>query len=462
MLSSVWLLGLPGNWLLDDFSLLQFEFPTLLRPRPLSYLSFWLNFQLSGAEPWAFRLTNIVLHAVGVQFCYRALRRLLGERRALFAAAIFAVHPMQADAVLYIFGRPVVLMGLFVWIALDRWLVGRAWATVGCFALALAAKEEAIVFPLFLVALHFSMARESARWKPILAMFVLAFAAGAGVTLATAKVAGSGAGIQAGISALAYLATQPKVLGIYLQQVVFPNFLGFTIQPELWPESAAWLWLIPLAGLFAAGLARIRTGWPFWILSAWIFLLPTSSVFPLAELLAFRRMYLPLAFLAAAVPTVRTAWLTVAVIAFTTVTAHRSFSLYRDPAALWRATLASQPEELRPLLQYCKYISAAAALKELLKRPMLAQHAGYQTELGRVYLDLQRPAEALNAFGRALAIEPEKASNVYNRGVALAALGQNEAAIIDFKAALAIDPIHQPAHEALTKLGVAIPSKSAQ
>lgn len=448
--------------MLDDFSLLQFDFPALLRPRPLSYLSYWLNFQMSGAEPWAFRLTNILLHAVGVQCCYRALRRLLGERQAVFAAAVFAVHPMQAEAVLYIFGRPVVLMGLLLWIALDRWLAGRQWAAVGCFALALAAKEEAIVFPLFLAGLyysHFSVANEARKWKPILAMLLLAIAVGAGVSFATANLAGSGAGTQAGISMLAYLATQPKVLGIYLQQAVFPNFLGFTLQPELWPKSAALLWLIPLAIVFAAGLERVRRGWAFWVLSAGLFLLPSSSVFPLAELLAFRRMYLPLAFLAAAVPAIRASWLVIVIAAITTVTAERSYSLYRDPAALWRATLERQPDEIRPLLQYCKYIPAEAALQELLKRPRLGRHAGYHTELGRVYLDLRRPAEALSAFGRALAIEPEQASNVYNRGVALAALSQNEAATLDFKRALTIDPTHRLAREALMKPGVAIPSK---
>ena len=445
--------------MLDDFSLLQLDFPSPLRPRPLSYLSYWLNFQMSGAEPWAFRLTNILLHAVGVQFCYRALRRLLEERQALFAAAVFAVHPMQAEAVLYIFGRPVVLMGLLLWIALDRWLAGRQWVAVGCFALALAAKEEAIVFPLFLVGLQYSMASEARKWKPILAMLSLAIAVGAGVSIATANQAGSGAGAQAGISMLAYLATQPKVWGIYLQQTVFPNFLGFTMQPELWPKSAALLWLIPLAIVFAAGLERVRRGWAFWVLSAGLFLLPSSSVFPLAELLAFRRMYLPLAFLAAAVPAIRASWLVIAIAALTTVTAERSYSLYRDPAALWRATLERQPDEIRPLLQYCKYIPAEAALQELLKRPMFGRHAGYHTELGRVYLDLRRPAEALSAFGRALAIEPEKASNVYNRGVALAALGQIEAATLDFKRALIIDPTHRLAREALMKPGVAIPSK---
>jgi tetratricopeptide (TPR) repeat protein len=57
--------------------------------------------------------------------------------------------------------------------------------------------------------------------------------------------------------------------------------------------------------------------------------------------------------------------------------------------------------------------------------------------------------EALQAFGRALAIAPERASAAYNRGVALRALGQREAAEADFRRALELDPGHGPARRAL-------------
>ena len=174
------------------------EFPSLLRPRFLSYLTFWLNFEWFGAAPWAFRLTNVLLHAVAVQFCYRALRRLLGDGRAFFAAAVFAVHPLQADAVLYVFSRPVVLMGLLVWVAIDRWLAGKHWWAVLFYSLALLAKEEAIALPLFLVALHFSISRNAREWRPIGVMFVLAVVALGGVVYATRSVAGLGLGCKPG------------------------------------------------------------------------------------------------------------------------------------------------------------------------------------------------------------------------------------------------------------------------
>ena len=107
-----------------------------------------------------------------------------------------------------------------------------------------------------------------------------------------------------------------------------------------------------------------------------------------------------------------------------------------------------QPGNVGALLQYTKYVAPEEALDALTGAPAV-RDAGYQTELGRVYLELRKPAEALRAFGKALAIEPGVASHVYNRGVALDALGQREAAEMDFKRALEINPDHKPAREAL-------------
>ncbi len=446
LLSSVWLLGLPGDWLLDDFSLLGMEFPSLLRPRFLSYLTFWLNFEWFGAAPWAFRLTNVLLHAVAVQFCYRALRRLLGDRRAFFAAAVFAVHPLQADAVLYVFSRPVVLMGLLVWVALDRWLAGKHWWAVLFCSLALLAKEEAIALPLFLVALHFSISRNAREWRPIGVMFALALVALGGVVYATRSLAGSGAGVQAGVGWLGYLATQLLVIGLYLKQVLCPTFVGMRWAVEVAPVWCAGLWLLAVVGLYLGRRHYARAGWVFWLLGALLFLLPTSSVFPIADLAASRRMYLPVALLAAAVPAVRWPWAMVVV--YAGLAGDWAYSIYREPKVLWQMTMERQPGNVGALLQYTKYVAPEEALAALLAAPAL-QDAGYQTELGRVYLELKKPAQALRAFGKALAIEPGVASHVYNRGVALAALGQQEAAVMDFKRALEIDPAHKPAREAL-------------
>jgi len=443
----VWLLGLPGDWLLDDYSLPGLEFPSLLKPRALSYLTFWLNLEWFGPTPWAFRLTNILLHAAAVQFCYRAMRKLVGDSRAFLAAGFFAVHPLQADAVLYAFNRPVVLMGLLLWMALDRWLAGKHWWTVGLYGLALAAKEEAIAFPLVLAALHFSISRNAREWRPIGVMAAMAIGTVGLVWNATRTLAGSGAGEQAGVSWLDYLATQPAMIALYLKHAVWPQFEGVRWMVEIWPRWAIGLWLLPAAALYFARRHFARAGVSYLMLAALLFLLPTSSVFPIADLAASRRMYLTLALLAAA-PAMRWQWGLLIISLYAALGANWAITLYKHPEDAWLATMERQPGRVEPLLQYCKYVPAEKALEVLRERPSPA-NAGYQTELGRVFLELKQPAEALRAFGRALALEPGVASHVYNRGVALATLGQKEAAKSDFRRALEIDPQHKPARAAL-------------
>src|ERR1700676_1607060 len=65
--------ALSGAFVLDD-RYLPFMDPNagqttlgnwILGLRPLLYFSYWLNFQSSGTEPYAYHLTNVFLHFLG-------------------------------------------------------------------------------------------------------------------------------------------------------------------------------------------------------------------------------------------------------------------------------------------------------------------------------------------------------------------------------------------------------------
>src|SRR5215472_19012289 len=81
-----------------------------VQTRPLTYLTCWLNYQLAGRNPAGYHAVNLVLHLAAVLLLYDVLCRLLDRRAALVAAALFAVHPMQAEAVNYIWARGTLLM----------------------------------------------------------------------------------------------------------------------------------------------------------------------------------------------------------------------------------------------------------------------------------------------------------------------------------------------------------------
>src|SRR5205807_10162499 len=97
---------------------------TLRQTRPLTYMTFWLNRQIGGGDPLGYHLFNLVLHLGAVALAWECLRRLLGERASFLAALIFAVHPMQAEAVNYVWARPILLAALLCFASLSAWLDG--------------------------------------------------------------------------------------------------------------------------------------------------------------------------------------------------------------------------------------------------------------------------------------------------------------------------------------------------
>ncbi len=69
--------------------------------RPFLY---WLMFHIGGLNPIYFRLINIFFHIGSVFLIYFILKLLSTKKLALFVAAIFAVHPVISEAVVWISG----------------------------------------------------------------------------------------------------------------------------------------------------------------------------------------------------------------------------------------------------------------------------------------------------------------------------------------------------------------------
>lgn len=84
----------------------------------------------------------MLLHVLAVLLAYSAFRRLLPERSAVAAAAIFALHPLQVEPVSYVWARSTLLMTVFCLLSLRDWISYRHWRAVAWFAVALLAKEE--------------------------------------------------------------------------------------------------------------------------------------------------------------------------------------------------------------------------------------------------------------------------------------------------------------------------------
>lgn len=146
----IYLPGLSGPFLLDDFSNLQplgawlsgaAEWQDALLgntsgplSRPLSMASFMLDALLFGQEPLPFKITNLLIHigcgALVFVFCKAILAR--DERLhesaqwwALGVSAVWLLHPLQVSTVLYVVQRMAQLSACCVLIALLCYLRGR-------------------------------------------------------------------------------------------------------------------------------------------------------------------------------------------------------------------------------------------------------------------------------------------------------------------------------------------------
>lgn len=128
---------------------------------PITFLSFQFEHAIAGINPWVFHLDNLLLHTANSILVFFIGMRIFHQRMiALCVAILFALHPIQTEAVVWISGRKDLLatfFGLSALLVLWKIPTGnhRARQVMGCglFALSLLSKPSMISFPIILFAL---------------------------------------------------------------------------------------------------------------------------------------------------------------------------------------------------------------------------------------------------------------------------------------------------------------------
>jgi hypothetical protein len=466
-------LSLLAGFAYDDYSLFSDAAVTstsgwwqVWRPsqtRPLTYFTFWLNHAVGGRNPAGYHAVNLALHQAAVLLCFNVLSRLMPSKAAFLASAVFAIHPIQVEPVAYIFERATILATVLCLLAFRAWLAGHYRPACAWFAAALLAKEECAAFPLVLLLLEAARSRIAAPViKPVAVMLCLAIAAGLRV-IAVAAPPGSGAGFGASVSPLEYFATQGLVILRYFRLLLIPY--GFTVDPDIpvvtdWQAYAAWIAILSAA--LPAWRAFPRVGAAFWFLAGLLLLLPSSSIFPIDDLAADRRMYLPLVGFGAAgglaLERLNPKLLAALGIVLFALTLAR-VQVWQNERSLWQEAVERAPNKVRPKLQLARVSDPPRAIELLNEAKRIApENAAVASTLGSRYLAAGRTAEALAEFGRALALKPRDPLAFNNRGVALLALRQSAAARQDFERALSIDPCLFQARFNLVQLRVSTPA----
>lgn len=444
---------------LDDYNLLSDTTITAssswwhiwrpLQTRPLTYFTFWLNYQLSGTSATSYHAVNLALHLLAVWLLYGVVLRHLGEKVALIAAAVFALHPIQTEPIVYVFERATLLAVLFCLLCLRAWIDGRYWRAAGWFGLALLSKEECVAFPIFLLLFQQNV-------RAFLGMLCMSSAAGARVLLSLKILHIRGAGAQAGVSPIDYLSTQGTVILRYFRLFLIPY--GFSCDPDItvvrdWRAWVSWAAIILLAvvlwkryrygKLFAAGL---------------ILLAPSSTIFPAEDLAADRRMYLPMlvfAMLAGLILShIKLRRATIPWVAALAILSFVRARTWSSEQAIWAEAVERAPKKLRPRVLLARASDIDEALTILSTAEEIAPRDPRPSlEKGLRLMQAQRADLALPLFQRALSLAPNDLMALNNYGTALARLGRREAAIEQFRRALMIDPCWASARTNLQRLG---------
>ncbi len=296
--------------------------------RPLSMLSFAINYYFSGFDPFYFKLTNLIIHFLNGMLLYFLVTLFskadnskgVAESR-LFAGIVvglWLVHPIQLTSVLYVVQRMTSLAAMFTLAALILHVWARQRATTGkveylCFVLAwgmffplaLLSKESGVLLLLYVVAYEAVLHRKLRNGIDFFGKFYINFILLATVALAVYLVI-PGVGLLQGYETRDFTLvqrtlTESRVFWEYIRLIVFPALPGFALYHDDIVVSTGFLDPITtmpavMGYLFLPVLCWVtRNRFPlisFGIL--WFFVGHSleSTIFPL-ELMHEHRNYLP-------------------------------------------------------------------------------------------------------------------------------------------------------------------------
>lgn len=343
--------------------------------RPLLKLSYALNYSMD-ASPTGFRIVNILIHALsatlaGLLLRTRGLRAGMAEadasQAALFAALLFALHPVQTEAVTYISGRSsslaacFCLSSLYCWVRSEdserssAWLVG----CCVCFGLAVATKETALILPLAL--LLYSADRPRSQTLQRLVPLVLLMAAMLVVALSLPTYRRLLAVSLETRTLGENLLTQSQAIFYLAGQLI--RITNGNADPQL-PQFSSLNWNAALACVALANTLvwsllnlRRRPLASFAVLWFMLWLAPTNSLLPRLDVANDRQLYLALIGPAWWLAVHLTSWrpnqavLRPAVIASMLVVlswaTYQRNLVYQTEIAFWEHTAARNPESSR-------------------------------------------------------------------------------------------------------------------
>jgi protein O-mannosyl-transferase len=478
------------------------EQPGPLRPaadlptagRPLVNLTLAINYHFGALNPIGYHLFNVVLHFLAAVLLWAIVRRTLrlpyfngrfdtaADWLALGVALLWALHPLQTEAVIYVTQRTELMMAvcylatlycsLRYWSVLPSLLEGgqvagdSPWRGDGTLDQTRLRRQRATWLFMAIVACAFGMASKEVMISAplVVLLFERTFVAGslanafrrswplyAGLTAAAVLLVAlslnaprsQSAGFHLGLPLPTWWATQCKVLLMYLKLVIWPAPLLLHYElPYLNSFADAAIYVIPVALLALIALVLLWRNSPlgFLLVASAAILAPTSIVPLPTEMAAERRMYLPLA-----------ALVTLFVVGGYLLIQRYLKRKSRDAEAALNTR--SKPIVIAlPVLLLVVLFGVVSAMRlvayndpiRLWQHVVQHQPNNYTAHynLGMMLNQAGREAESFAELQAAVAANPNSANARSAFGFALMSAGRLPEAAESLQAALAIDPDH--------------------
>lgn len=332
---------------------------------PLTWLSHALDWQLFGKNPAGHHYTNVLLHAANVVLLFLLLQSATGsDWRSWMVAALFAVHPINVESVVWIAERKNVLSMLFFLLAL--WAYGsyvhrpgivRYVVVAVLFAMGLMAKPQVITLPFVLLLWDYWPLRRVLPGSRLVLEKVPLLLMSLASAIITFKAQAGGGAVRSTLEYSLWVRLQNALVAYatYVLKAVWPTRLA-PLYPN--PGSSLPAWQVLAAVTFLAVVTAwvvimrqrryLPVGW-FWFLGTLVPMIGLVTVGAIA--MADRYAYLPfiglfimlswgLADLAQAWHLPRAA-LTIPALALVALTAvaHQQIEYWNDNVTLWTHTI---------------------------------------------------------------------------------------------------------------------------
>ena len=411
---------------------------------PLTGLSHMLDCQLFGPNPGWHHLVNLMFHMANTLLLFTILGRITGAFwQSAFVAALFALHPLHVESVAWVSERKDVLSTFFCLLTMkayfryvERSIAGQYVLALMFFSLGLASKPMLVTLPLVLLLLDYwplnrMKTTGEVRFSHLVLEKIPFFFLSAVSSIITLFVQTSSGALRTveKLTLTARFANAVVSYVKYIGKMIWPLNLA-PFYPYSRQHLPAWQAFVSIALLLTVTILVIRlskkysylfVGW-FWYL---IMLVPVIGLVQVGDqAMADRYTYIPLTGLF-----IILAWGTndllqnwkyrkialgisfAAVIPVLSVLTWCQASYWQNSEKLFRHTLKATGEN------YLAYINLGVALMEQ-----------------------NKVIEAIDAYRKAIVINPDKQEPYYNLAVAYNKIGRGEEAAMVVKEAIRLKP----------------------